>query len=78
MPGPAYDVAGKLQLLSTHRSDGSTGFGTRSTAKVSLPSTLETVTAPLAHCMTAALAGVCILQQLNCCVLWTVGLSQDS
>jgi hypothetical protein len=36
IPGPAYDVSGKLQLLSTHRSDGRAGFGTKSTAKVRL------------------------------------------
>jgi hypothetical protein len=34
IPGPAYDVAGKLQLLSTHKSDGRAGFGAKSTAKV--------------------------------------------
>lgn len=34
IPGPRYDVAGKLQLLSTHKSDGSAGFGSKSTAKV--------------------------------------------
>jgi hypothetical protein len=34
IPGPAYDVAGKLQLLSTQKSDGRAGFGTKSTAKV--------------------------------------------
>jgi hypothetical protein len=34
VPGPAYDVTGKLQLLSTHKSDGRAGFGAKSTAKV--------------------------------------------
>ncbi|WIA12425.1 hypothetical protein OEZ85_012464 [Tetradesmus obliquus] len=36
IPGPRYDVAGKLQLLSTHKSDGSAGFGSKSTAKLYL------------------------------------------
>lgn len=42
IPGAAYDVDGKLHLLSTHARDGSTGFGSEKKAesfkaKVSMP-----------------------------------------